>query len=98
MNTFCVIAKELDYTLTALQISHVDVTSKGAWQRDLKVRVSRCKEVDKLGVRDNSCRAIAFGYPLCNVGTDAHESTKGTVFIMHVLTGTQGSNVHDENM
>jgi hypothetical protein len=98
MNTFYVIAKKLDYTLTALLISHIDVMSNGAWRWDLEVRVSHCKEVNKLRVGDNSHGAIAFGYPLCNVGTDAHESTKGIIFIMHVLTETQRSNVHDENM
>jgi hypothetical protein len=59
------------------------------------VGVSGCEEVDELGIQDNRCRAIAFGYPLRNMGTDLCEPKKSTERI--ILTGTTGFCVHSKS-
>lgn len=50
--------------------------------------MSSGEEVDELGIRDDCRRAIAFGYPLCNVGAEIRELNKGITRI--VLTETRG--------
>lgn len=72
-----VILKELDDTFTALHIGRENVTTNGVRRWNLEVGVSCCEKIDKLGIGDNSCWAIAFGNPFCNVGTDVYESKKG---------------------
>ena len=81
---------------TALHICCLDVTLNGVWAWNFEVWMSGHEEVDKLRVRDDVCRVVAFCYPLRNVGTDVHKSKK---YIQKhcVLTGTQGSSVHNEN-
>ena len=73
MDLSWVILKELGYTLTALLISCLDITSNGVWRWNFEVGVSSSEEIDELRVGDDSCRAIAFCYPLCNVGADICE-------------------------
>ena len=54
------------------------------------------EKVNELRVKDNAWWVINFSYPLCNVGTDMHQSKKG----LHnscVLTGTQSLSVHNED-
>ena len=72
MDTPRVILKKCDYTLTALLISHLDITSDSVWRWNFEVGVSSREEARKLGIRDNGCRAIAFSYPLRNVGPDIY--------------------------
>jgi hypothetical protein len=91
-----VILKEFGYTFMALHVRCLDVTSNGVWAWNFEVQMSGCEEVDELGVGDDVCRAVAFCYPLRNMGTDVHKS-KRCIQKHCVLTGTQGLSVHDEN-
>jgi hypothetical protein len=77
MNTPRVILKELDDMFAALQIGHKNVTTNGVWRWNLEVGVSCYEKIDELRIRDDSCWAIAFSNPFCNVGTDVYESKKG---------------------
>jgi hypothetical protein len=65
-----VFLKKFGYAFMALLVSCLDIASNSVWRWDFEVGVSCCEEIDKLGVGDNVCGAIAFGYPFCNVGTD----------------------------
>jgi hypothetical protein len=49
--------------------------------------MSSNKKIDELGIGDNSCWAIVFGYPLHDIGTNIHELKKGIV-IIYVLIRT----------
>ena len=73
MNMPWVLSKERSYTLTALIVCCLDITSNGVRRWNFEVGVSSCEEVDELGIRDNRHRAIAFSYPLRNVRTDLCE-------------------------
>jgi hypothetical protein len=97
MNMPWVILKELNDMFAALQVGHNNVMMNSVQRWNLKAGVSYYEKIDELGIRDNSCWAIAFSNPFCNVGTDVHESKKGMYSIVHVLTGTQGLSVHNEN-
>jgi hypothetical protein len=77
MNAPRVILKKFAYAFAALLISRLDITSNSVWRWDFEVRVSCREEIDKLGVGDNVCGAIAFGYPFCNVGTDGQSEFGG---------------------
>ena len=88
--------KEFGYTLTAFLVSHLDIMLNSVWRWNFEVGVSSCEEVNEFGIRDNGCRAIAFSYPLRNVGTDIYELKKSNITI--VLTRTQGLCVHNESM
>jgi hypothetical protein len=67
-----VISKEFGYTSTALHICHLDIMLYGVWTWNFEVWMSCHEEVNKLRVGDNVCGAVAFCYPLHNVGTDVH--------------------------
>jgi hypothetical protein len=85
-------------TSMALHIHHLDITSYGVQAWNFKVWMSCHEEVNKLRVRDDVCRAVAFCYPLHNVGTDVHIHKLKKYIQKHcLLTGTQGLSVHNEN-
>ena len=62
--------KELRYTFVALQVGCLHIALNSVGRRDLEVGVPSCEHVNKFAVRDDACRAIAFGYPLCDVSSD----------------------------
>lgn len=72
-----VILKKFGYAFTALLVSCLDIALNSVWRWDFEVGVSCCEEIDKLGVRDDVCGAIAFSYPFCNVGTDGQSEFGG---------------------
>ena len=84
MDTPVVTLKKCDYMFTGLQISCDDVMANGVWRWDLEMGVSCYKKIGKLGIGDDVCLAIAFGYPLCNVGADAYSMSKRKVLITQV--------------
>jgi hypothetical protein len=63
MESPIVVLKKFAYPFAALQISRFDIMSNGVWRRDLKVGVSRHKEGDELGIRDDIRWAVAFWPP-----------------------------------
>ena len=93
----CVILEEFGYTFTALHVSGLDIMSNSVWTWNFEVGMSSHGEVNELRIRDDICRVIAFSYPLCNVGTDVHESQNG-MCNSGMLTGTQGLSVLNEDM
>ena len=70
------VSEEFGYTFLALLVSCLDVALNSVWRRDCEVGVSCCEEVDKLGVRDNGCRAITLCYPFHNVGSAGRDEFK----------------------
>jgi len=69
-----VILKDFGYTLMVFLVSLLDIASNSVWRWNFEVGVSSHEEVNEFRIRDNGCRAIAFSYPLCNVGTDIYVS------------------------
>ena len=84
MNTAWVILKEFRDTFAALQVGSVDVASNSAWRWDLSVGVSSREEIDEFRIGSDGCRAIAFGYPFRNVGTNVHKSKKNIQIIWYI--------------
>jgi hypothetical protein len=70
MDTPRVFFKEFDNTLAALLVSRLDVASNSVWRWNFEVGVPSREEVNEFGIRDDGRRAIAFRYPLCNVGSN----------------------------
>ena len=66
-------------------ISCLDIMSNHVQRQNFEVGMSSGEEVDELRIRDDRCRAIPFGYSLCNVGSGIHELKKSIM-----LTKTQG--------
>jgi len=60
--------------LMALLVSCLDIALNSVWRWDFEVGMSSFEKINKLRIRDDSCRVVAFSYPLCNVGTDICES------------------------
>jgi hypothetical protein len=77
--------KKFAYLLAALQISRFDITSNGVCRWDLKVGVTRHKEGDEFGIRDNICWVVAFSHPLHNMSTGVHELMKTFIKIIDIL-------------
>jgi hypothetical protein len=65
----------------ALQVGCLHIASKSVGRRDLKVGVPSCEHVNKFAVRDDACRAIAFGYPLRDVSSDDVRVNKLSMYL-----------------